>query len=498
MPLACRRPVARRSAPGGDRRSRDRPDRADPSPMSVATASWVPSGAVRTVQGYPSRAMTARDLIDLAPSIEKAFLVAVDTGSDDGWTAEDSLTELAALATTAGADVVGAEWQNRRHVDPNWYVGKGKAEELLQAKSETGFDILVADDELSPAQQKSLESLLNAKVIDRSRLILDIFALHAQTHEGRLQVELAQLEYQLPRLTRLWTHLSRTGGGIGTRGPGESQLETDRRIIRTRISKMKERVEDVRQARATAARGRERRLYPTVGIVGYTNAGKSTLLNALVGEEVARAENRLFATLDPTSRLVRLGEGQSAIVTDTVGFIHKLPHQLVDAFRATLEEVNRADVLIEVVDASDPHAAEHRVTVQTVLDELGAGQKPRLVARNKADLVANAAREGGAVTPAVAGSVLVSALTGFGLDTLRAEIAALLASLWVDVDVHVPYAAGELLARVRERGTVELDYGERDVRIRGRAAPSLAGELVAVADRWTETLNGNGTGPAHP
>ena len=254
--------------------------------------------------------MSNSKLIDLAPPVEKAFLVAVDVGDDGGWTAEESLSELANLATTAGAEVVGAEWQNRRHVDPNWYVGKGKAEELGRAKSETGFSLLIADDELSPSQQKALETLLNVKVIDRSRLILDIFALHAQTHEGRLQVELAQLEYQLPRLTRLWTHLSRTGGGIGTRGPGESQLETDRRIIRTRIAKMKERVEQVRQQRATAARGRDRRLIPTVGIVGYTNAGKSTLLNSLVGSEVARAEDMLFATLDPTSRQVKLGDGQ--------------------------------------------------------------------------------------------------------------------------------------------------------------------------------------------
>ncbi len=427
-------------------------------------------------------------MIDLAPPAEKAFLVAVDTGDDSGWGAEDSLAELANLATTAGAEVVGAEWQNRRHVDPNWYVGKGKAEELARAKSETGFDLLVADDELSPSQQKALESLLNVKVIDRSRLILDIFALHAQTHEGRLQVELAQLEYQLPRLTRLWTHLSRTGGGIGTRGPGESQLETDRRIIRTRIAKMKERVEQVRQQRSTAARGRDRRLIPTVGIVGYTNSGKSTLLNSLVGSEVAKAEDKLFATLDPTSRQVKLGDGQTAVVTDTVGFIHKLPHQLVDAFRATLEEVNRADVLIEVVDASDSHLREHRATVQTVLDELGAGDKPRLVAFNKADLVEAAARDGDAPAPALAGSVLVSALTGFGLDTLRAEIAALLATLWVEVDVRVPYTAGELLARTRERGTVELDYGERDVRVHGRAAPVLAGELSSAGERWSESL----------
>ncbi|HYN69259.1 MAG TPA: GTPase HflX [Candidatus Eisenbacteria bacterium] len=428
------------------------------------------------------------DLIELEPPVEKVFLVAVDTGDDGGWTAEESLAELASLADTAGAEVVGAEWQNRRHVDPNWYVGKGKAESLIAAKSETGFDVLIADDELSPAQQRALEEKLNVKVIDRSRLILDIFAQHARTHEGRLQVELAQLEYQLPRLTRLWTHLSRTGGGIGTRGPGESQLETDRRIIRTRIAKMKERVEQVRTQRETAARGRDRRLWPTVGIVGYTNSGKSTLLNALVGSEVAKAADMLFATLDPTSRQVKLGEGQTAIVTDTVGFIHKLPHQLVDAFRATLEEVNRADVLIEVVDASDPHVDEHRSTVQTVLDELGAGAKPRLVAFNKSDLVDRSAQNGETPAPVIAGAVFVSALTGYGIDTLRAGISALLGSLWVDIDVAVPYAAGELLARVRERGTVEVEYRERDVRVHGRVAPSLAGELEAVAARWAEDL----------
>ena len=337
---------------------------------------------------YPSA--VPRTLIDLTEPVEKAFLIGVDTGADAGWPVVDSLAELASLATTAGADVVGAEWQNRRHIDPNWYVGKGKAEELVAARNETGFDVLVADDELSPGQQRALEELLKVKVIDRSRLILDIFAQHAQTHEGRLQVELAQLEYQLPRLTKMWTHLSRTGGGIGTRGPGESQLETDRRLIRDRIKKMKERVEQIRQQRETAARGRDRRLMPTVGIVGYTNSGKSSLLNALVGSNVAHAENKLFATLDPTSRQVSLGDGQTAVLTDTVGFIHKLPHQLVDAFRATLEEVNRADVLVEVVDAADAHAAEHRITVQAVLDELGAGDKPRLVALNKVDLLGKA------------------------------------------------------------------------------------------------------------
>jgi len=421
--------------------------------------------------------------IDLDPHVEKAFLIAVDTGAGEGWSATDSLAELANLASTAGAEVVGAEWQNRRHADPNWYIGKGKAEELVAAKSETGFDVLIADDELSPGQQRALEELLKVKVIDRSRLILDIFAQHAQTHEGRLQVELAQLEYQLPRLTRMWTHLSRTGGGIGTRGPGESQLETDRRLVRERIKKMKERVEQIRQQRATAARGRDRRLMPTVGIVGYTNAGKSTLLNALVGSEVARAEDKLFATLDPTSRQVKLGDGQTAIVTDTVGFIHKLPHQLVDAFRATLEEVNRADVLIEVVDASDSHATEHRATVQAVLDELGAGDKPRLVVRNKTDLIDSAALDPARPAPIVGGSVAISAVTGYGLDALRTELSALLSSLWVDIDVEVPYSAAALLARVRERGAVELDYLGGAVRVRGRVAPGLAGELEAVAAR---------------
>ncbi len=428
------------------------------------------------------------DMIDLTAPVERAFLVAVDTGDDPGWTAEESISELASLADTAGAEVVGAEWQNRRHIDPNSYVGKGKVDELVAAKSETGYTMLVCDDELSPAQQRSLEEAVKTKVIDRSRLILDIFAQHAQTHEGRLQVELAQLEYQLPRLTRMWTHLSRTQGGIGSRGPGESQLETDRRIVRDRIKKLRERVDQVAEQRRTATRARDRRLIPTVAIVGYTNAGKSTLLNALVGQEVVRAEDRLFATVDPTSRQVKLGEGQTAIVTDTVGFIHKLPHQLVDAFRATLEEVTRADVLLEIVDASDRHHAEHRTTVQTVLDELGAGQKPRLVAFNKADLIDASARDGDTPAPAIAGSVLISAVTGYGLETLRAELSALLASLWVDVDLAIPYRAGELIARIRERGTVELDYRASDVRVRGRVSPPLAGELEAVSERWRQSL----------
>ncbi len=437
-------------------------------------------------------------LIDLAPPKELAFLVAVETGADAGWPAEDSLAELASLADTAGAEVVGAEWQARRHVDPNWYVGKGKAAELVQARAETGFNLLVTDDELSPNQQKSLESLLGVKILDRSGLILDIFAQHARTHEGRLQVELAQLEYQMPRLTRLWTHLSRTGGGIGTRGPGETQLETDRRVIRTRISKLKERVEAVRRQRETASRSRDRRLTPTVAIVGYTNAGKSSMLNALSGTSAALAEDRLFATLDPTSRQVKLGDGQSAVVTDTVGFIHKLPHQLVDAFRATLEEVNRADVLLEVVDASDSHVAEHRRTVQQVLDDLGAGDKSRLVCFNKADLLDPTAAEAGGASPIVDGSVLVSARTGFGMDELRLRLSTTLAEHWEEVDVTLPYTEGGLLARVRERGTVEIDYRGQDVRLSGRLTPELAGELRAAAERWAGVSEAHRSHPHAP
>jgi len=426
---------------------------------------------------------------------ERAYLIAVDMGEDAGWSAEESLGELGSLVETAGAEVVGTAAQHRESVHPMWYLGKGKAEELKQARTAAQFSLLVADDELSPKQQRSLEELLDVKVLDRSGVILDIFAQRAQTHEGRIQVELAQLEYQLPRLTRLWTHLSRTGGGIGTRGPGETQLETDRRVIRQRIKKTRERVDEVRRRRETAARARDRRLLPTVAIVGYTNAGKSTLLNALVGSEAAVVEDMLFATLDPTTRRVRLREGQTAIVSDTVGFIHKLPHQLVEAFQATLEEVTRADALLEVVDLADRHAAEHRRTVQTVLDELGAGHKPRIVVLNKADRVdAEPPIHSGVVRRDDQHVLRVSALTGAGIEGLRDMIAAVLADLWLEVDLAVPYSAGELLARVRERGTVAFEYRDEDVRIKGRVPPSMAGELRSTARGWERALRARDTG----
>jgi GTPase len=396
--------------------------------------------------------------IDLTPTPERAFLIAVDTGSDVGWPAEDSLQELASLARTAGAEVVGAEWQQRRHPDPDTYIGAGKAQELLAAKVETGFTVLIADDELSPTQQRGLEEVLGVKVIDRSRLILDIFALHARTREGRLQVELAQLEYQLPRLTKLWTHLSRTGGGIGTRGPGESQLETDRRLIRDRISVMKARVDQVRRSRETGAKSRTTRGEPTV------------------------AEDHLFATLDPTSRRVRLPSGLHAIVTDTVGFIHKLPHQLVDAFRATLEEVSRADLLLEVVDASDHHALEHRATVQAVLDELGAAEKPRIIAANKIDAAQMHPRE---IDPAALG---VSAATGLGLGPLRSAIEEALQRQGTPVDLRLPYTAVGEVEAIRARGGIQVAYDEDALHVTGFATAEMASELKRLKRNSTAKL----------
>ena len=450
--------------------------------------------AVQDKDGWDAGLRAAGIAADTA--LERAYLIAVDTGGDDGWTADESLGELAALVETAGGEVVGRSSQRRDAVHPVTYLGSGKADELRQAKSETGFTMIVADDELSPKQQRALEDLLKVKVLDRSAIILDIFAQRAHTHEGRIQVELARLEYQLPRLTRMWTHLSRMGGGIGTRrGPGETQLETDRRVLRERIKKTRKRVEEVRSRRETAARARERRLLPTLAIVGYTNAGKSTLLNTLVGEDATMVEDMLFATLDPTTRRVRLGEGQMVIVSDTVGFIHKLPHQLVEAFQATLEEVTRADALIEVVDIADPHAAEHRRTVQKVLDELDAGHKPRIVVLNKVDLV-----PGGEMAAAgVLGrddrnSVRVSAMLGEGIDALKEAVASVLSELWVEVDARLPYSAGDLLARTRERGQVEFEYGDEDVGVRGRVPPALAGDIVRAAEGWRRVQRTRSTG----
>ena len=306
---------------------------------------------------------------------ERAYLVAVESEAEENmWSIEDSLNELGALAQTAGAEVVGTMVQRMRHPDVATYIGKGKAQELSDLEKHLAFDLIIFDDELSPSQQRNLEKLLNARVLDRTALILDIFAQHARTREGRLQVELAQLEYRLPRLTGQGTELSRLGGGsrsagaggvggaIGVRGPGETRLEIDRRRIRGRISELREEIESVREQRQVHRRQRAAQAIPVVAVVGYTNAGKSTLFNALTEASVV-AENKLFATLDPTTRHILLPGNQEALLTDTVGFIQKLPTKLIAAFRATLEEVIDADLLLEVVDISHENAIEQSETV---------------------------------------------------------------------------------------------------------------------------------------
>lgn len=334
----------------------------------------------------------ARTLHETGEPQERAFLVAAEVkdgggrGRRDGWTAESSLEELSLLADTAGARVVGRALQRLERPNPATYIGKGKVAEIASQRPSLGYGVVIFDDELSPSQQRNLEGALKVKVLDRTALILDIFAQHARTREGRLQVELAQHDYILPRLRGQWSHLERLEGRIGTRGPGETQLETDRRLVRDKIRSLKRQIEQVRQQRALHRRRRARQGMPVVSLVGYTNAGKSTLMRALSGAEVL-VEDRLFATLDPVTRRVRLPSGGVALLTDTVGFIQKLPTQLVAAFRATLEELSEANVLLHVVDITHPNAAEQARTVEETLAELGLAEKPRVTVLNKVDLL---------------------------------------------------------------------------------------------------------------
>ncbi|MCK4274681.1 MAG: GTPase HflX, partial [Dehalococcoidales bacterium] len=300
--------------------------------------------------------------------------------------AENSIEELAQLAGAAGAEVVGRIVQQLTVPSHEFYVGKGKLEELLALKDSSDFSVLILDDELTPNQQRNLEEALNVKVIDRAALILDIFARRARTHEGRLQVELAQHQYLLPRLAGQWRHLERLGGGIGTRGPGESQLETDRRLIRRKIQHLKEQTEDIRKHRALYRQRRQKSGIPVVALVGYTNAGKSTLLNALCQADVY-ADDRLFATLDPTTRRLTLPDRSVVLFTDTVGFIRKLPPTIISAFRATLEELTEASLLIHVVDLASPDAAEQCQAVEDILGELGLADRPRITVLNKIDML---------------------------------------------------------------------------------------------------------------
>ena len=414
-----------------------------------------------------------------------------DDGQESLWSTEDSLAELGTLARTAGADVVGTMIQRLRHPDSATYVGKGRAQELSDLEKQLGFDLVIFDDELSPSQQRNLEKLLEARIIDRTALILDIFAQHARTREGRLQVELAQLEYRLPRLTGRGVEFSRqaggtrsaggtgAGGAIGVRGPGETKLEIDRRRIRGRIAELREDIESVREQRLIHRQQRAAQAIPVVAVVGYTNAGKSTLFNALTQADVL-AENKLFATLDPVTRHEMLPGNQEVLFTDTVGFIQKLPTKLIAAFRATLEEVIDADLLLEVVDVSHENAIEQSETVNDVLHDLDAGEKPRVTALNKVDLLDDPEELDISLYP---NAIPVSALKHTGLDALREKIAQVLADSMEFVQVVIPYAKGELVELFHRRGHVDQEeHRPEGTFVSGRIPRSLQGYYSPYLD----------------
>lgn len=416
----------------------------------------------------------------------RGFLVGVTYFGQPGTLdAESSLEELGLLADTAGIHVVGQTCQNLKHPDPATFIRSGKVEEVHNWVEELEADVIIFDDELTPRHQRELESVFGeeVRVIDRTALILDIFAQHARTKEGALQVSLAQYEYRLPRLTRQWTHLARQAGGgaarggaggVGLRGPGETQLETDRRDIRRRIARLKDDLEAVRAHRERHRARRRESGVPVIALVGYTNAGKSTLINQLSGASVYVAD-QLFATLDPTTRRVALPEGREILLTDTVGFIQKLPHQLIAAFRATLEEITKADLLLHVVDASHPSALEQiRVVEKTLVDELHIGSIPALMVLNKVDLLVNPAdvQALAALQSNYPEAVAISALQGDGLAGLLELIETTLMQQLVRVVVQIPYARAELIAQFYEVAQVEREtHADTHTELVGVIAP---------------------------
>jgi GTP-binding protein HflX len=404
---------------------------------------------------------------------QRAFCIAALPDGDD-------LAELGELLRTAGVAVAGEMVQQREQPHPNTYLGPGKVVEAKAAAIACDANLIACDDELTARQERNLEEAIGLPVVDRTTVILDIFASHAGTAEGKLQVELAQLEYNLARMRGLWSHLERLGGGIGTRGPGETQIETDRRLARDRIATLRRRLEHVKGTRAVQRAERERAALTTIALVGYTNAGKSTLLNVLTGSDVG-VRDRLFHTLDPTIRTLRLA-GRPYLLTDTVGFISKLPHQLVDAFGATLEETRRAELLVHVLDGSAPEqqVAVMRRSVEQTLEEIGAGERPRLLVLNKVDLLDDAARE--EVRLRHPDAVLVSAATGEGLAELGERIERELVHSLRRVDLLVPYADGGSLAELHEvAGDVSRENTPDGVRVNALVPAQMAARMARFA-----------------
>ena len=415
---------------------------------------------------------------------QRAFCIAALEEGDD-------LAELRELLRTAGVAVVGQVVQHRETPHPNTYLGPGKIEEVKALAKAADANVVACDDELTPRQERNLEKELGLPVVDRTTVILDIFAGHAHSAEGKLQVELAQLEYNLARMRGLWTHLERLGGGIGTRGPGESQIETDRRLARDRIAALKRRLRTVQGSRETMRAERERAGLPRVALAGYTNAGKSTLLNQLTGAEVG-VQDRLFHTLDATTRVMRL-DGRALLVTDTVGFIRKLPHQLVDAFGATLEETRLADLVLHVVDASvdEDEMLEMLAAVDTVLEEIGAGENPRLLVLNKADAID--AERRAELRRRHPDGVLVSAATGEGVERLHERIADEVVRSLQPVDLLLPYAEGGRIAELHEIAVdVERTDTAEGVRVRA-LVPAHVAERFARFAAEPPSANGQAT-----
>ena len=402
---------------------------------------------------------------------EKFILVGVETGKDR---MEESLTELEELLETAGGETVGRVIQNLESINKATYVGKGKVDEIRELAEELGADGIVCDDELSPAQLSNLKDELDIKVLDRTLVILDIFAAHAQTSEGKLQVELAQLKYRSSRLTGLGKNLSRLGGGIGTRGPGESKLESDRRAIRERVSQLRSEIEKVESSRETLRKHRMSDGIPVIAIVGYTNAGKSTFLNKITDAGIL-AEDKLFATLDPTTRNLKIPDGEEVLFTDTVGFISKLPHNLVDAFKSTLEEAKYADLILHVADASNPEVDEQMKVVYRTLEELKVTGKPVVTFLNKQDKL-----EEERIIKDIKADAIVkgSAKTGEGIDELLSKITEILREGKVLIDTVLSYADTSKISVIRKKGQLLSEEYEGDgIKIKAYVPKAVAGQL---------------------